>query len=77
MLMMLLALACGPKSDSDCVAYTDTCNSGCEPQCGTTADADLNETCDLGCFDTGATTDDDCVLRDGECTWLIEVGQSQ
>ena len=74
-MLWLWLVACGPRSDADCVVYYDKCNSGCELQCGTAREAESVETCDLGCFDSGQpATDDDCVVRDGECTFLIEIG---
>ena len=75
MSLIFFLLACGPTSSDDCIVYYDKCNAGCDPQCGTQRDADdatRGGTCDLGCMDTGGT--DECVLRDGECTWLVDLG---
>ena len=76
MTLMLFLLACGPTSNEDCVVYYDKCNAGCEPQCGSQRDANAVERagiCDLGCMDSGST--DECVLRDGECTWLVDLSK--
>ena len=74
MLVWLMLSCMTPKSDSDCVVYYDKCNAGCELQCGSLQEAESVEICDLGCMDSGEpVTDDECVLRDDECTWLIAI----
>ena len=68
---LILSFGCGdpePKSDEDCVAFYDTCNAGCDLQCGTIYEkeaVDNAQSCDLGCIDS--EEDPECVFSAGQC----------
>ena len=61
-----------PQTNDDCVVFYDTCNSGCEPVCGTIyekEDAESGEICDLGCIDSG-DENLECVLVGETCQFV-------
>ena len=68
---LLLFLACAnppPQSDEDCVSFYDTCNAGCDLQCGTIYEKeaiDNARSCDLGCIDS--EDDPVCIFTEGQC----------
>ena len=70
-LSLLFCFGCGdpePESDADCVAFYDTCNAGCNLQCGTIYEkerVDKAPSCDLGCVDS--EDDPECLFTEGQC----------
>ena len=75
-LLTLLSVGCGekkPQSDDDCVVFYDTCNSACEPICGTIYEKEAVESgniCDLGCITDTAEEQLECSLVGETCQFV-------
>ena len=60
------------KETTECITYYDTCNTGCELQCGTMNEKEAIEqegSCDLGCLEDTGFTPDECILIESTCQW--------
>ena len=63
------------EEEIECVTFYDKCNSGCDLQCGSTAEKEAIEAegiCDLGCIEDTASTPEECLLVDDSCQWANE-----
>ena len=74
--LIVFFLGCvSEKEPPECITYYDTCNAGCDLQCGTTDEKEIVEkqdSCDLGCLQDTAFVPDECILVDNTCQWIEE-----
>ena len=59
----------------ECITFYDTCNAGCDLQCGSTLEKetiDQEGICDLGCIEDSGFVPEECVLIDDTCQWAAD-----
>ena len=75
LILALFSFGCAekkPQTNDECVVFYDTCNSGCEPVCGSIyekEESESGEICDLGCIDSG-DENLECALVEGSCQFV-------